>query len=112
MVYILNRPLFRRFKKNPKTNNNNRFYVLKVFFSSHDNRFSVHVTSLLNISLQSWCILFKKRKIDVFGRIGAYFCLVSIERGRGQDKYFYRRRSYNRLIHPQSIELVHDIAQY
>ena len=25
-----------------------------------------------------------------FGQIGAFFCLVSIERGRGQDKYFHR----------------------
>ena len=33
-------------------------------------------------------------KIEVFGRIGAYFCLVSIGRGRGQAKYFYRWRIY------------------
>ena len=48
----------------PETKNNNLFYILKLFISLilHDSRFSCPVTSLLNISLQSWCILFKIRK--------------------------------------------------
>ena len=49
--------------------------------------------------LSAFCVIFhfkvrvfclKYGKIDVFCRIRAYFCLVSIERGRGQDKYFHR----------------------
>ena len=34
------------------TDNDSRFYIINVFFSSHDNWFSCHVTSLLSISLQ------------------------------------------------------------
>ena len=90
MVYILNRPLFQRFKKSSGDKNNSRFYILKLFFLLHGNRFSCPVTGLVNISFQSWCILFKYGKIDVFCQISAFFCLVSIERGRGQEKYFHR----------------------
>ena len=50
--------------------------------------------------------------MGVFYQSGAFFCLVSIERGRGQDKYFHTRRSYDRFIHSQSIKLVHDLALY
>ena len=46
---------------------NSRFYILKLFFSSHDNRFSCPVTSLLHISLQSCHILFKVQKNRRFG---------------------------------------------
>ena len=80
-----NQPLFSAIWIFSKTKNNSRFYVLKLFFSSYDNRFSCLITILLHISLQSCCILFKYGKVDVFGQIGAYICLVSIERGRGQD---------------------------
>ena len=48
--------------------------------------------------------------MDVLRRIGAYVYLVSIERGRGQDKYFHRWRIYDRFIYSQSIKLVHDLA--
>ena len=113
MVYILkSAPFFGDLKNFPETKNNSRFYILKLYFLLHYNQFSCSVTSLLNIALQSWCILFKIRKIDVFGQIGAFFCLVSIERGRGQDKYFHRWRSYDRFIHSESIKLVHDLALY
>ena len=80
--------------------NNSRFYILKLFISLHDSQFSCPITSLLNISLQSWCILFKIRKMAVFCRISAYFRLVSIERGRWQDKYFITWHSYDSFIHP------------
>ena len=110
--YIKSAPFFGYLKKIPETKNNSRFYILKLYFILHYNLFSCSVTSLLNIALQSWCILFKIREIDVFGQIGALFCLVSIHRGRGQDKYFHRWRSYDRFIHPQSIKLVHDLALY
>ena len=67
MVYILNRPLFFGDLKNfPETKNNSRFYILKLYFLLHYNQFYCSVNSLLNIALQSWCILFKIRKIDVF----------------------------------------------
>ena len=89
-LYIKSAP-FSAIKNNVQSKKNNcRFHILKLYFLLHYNRFSGSVTSLLNIALQSWCILLKIRKIDVFGQIGAFFCLVSIERGRGQDKYFHR----------------------
>ena len=65
-LYIKSAPFFGDLNFVPETKNNNRFYVLKLLFLFYDNRFSWPVTSLLNISLQSWCILFKIRKIDVF----------------------------------------------
>ena len=90
-LYIKSAPFFGDLKKFPETKNNNRFYILKLYFLLHYNQFSCSVTSLLNIALQSWCILFKiRKKSTFFGQIGAFFCLVSIERGRGQDKYFHR----------------------
>ena len=76
-------PFFRRFNFFQRQKNNSRFYILKLFFSMHDNQFSSPVTSLLHIS--KCCILFKMRKIDLFGRIGAYCCLVGKKRGRGQN---------------------------
>ena len=67
MVYILNRPLFfGDLKKIPETKNNSRFYILKLYFLLHYNQFYCSVNNLLNIALQSWCILFKIRKTDVF----------------------------------------------
>ena len=111
-LYIKSPPFFSDLKNLLETKNNSRFYILKLFFLLHGNRFSFPVTSLVNISIQSWCILFKIRKIDVFCQISAFFCLVSIERGRGQEKYFHRWRSYDRFIHSQSIKLVHDLALY
>ena len=89
MVYVINRPLFRRLKMFPETKNNSRFYILKLFFSSHDNRFSSPNTSLLLILPQICCILFNMRENRRFWTTGPYFWLVSKERGRGQDKYFY-----------------------
>ena len=89
-LYIKSAPFFGDLKIFPETNNNSQFYILKLYFLLHNNRFSCAVTSLLNIALQSWCILFKIRKSTFFDQIGAFFCLVSIERGRGQDKYFHR----------------------
>ena len=65
-LYIKSAPFFGDLKKIPETKNNNRFYILKLYFLLHYNRFSCSVTSLLNIALQSWWILFKIRKIDVF----------------------------------------------
>ena len=89
-LYIKIGPFFGDLKKIPETKNNSRFFILKLYFLLHYNQFYCSVNSLLNIALQSWCILFKIRKIDVFDQIGAFFCLVSIERGRGQGKYFHR----------------------
>ena len=89
-LFIKSAPFFGDFKNFPGTKNNSRFYILNLYFLLHYNQFSCNVTSLLNIALRSWCILFKIRKIHVFGQIGAFICLVSIERGRGQDKYFHR----------------------
>ena len=67
MVYILNRPLFSAIKKNfLERKNNSQFYILKLYFLLHYDQFSCSVTRLLNIALQSWCILFKIRKIDIF----------------------------------------------
>ena len=66
MVYIKSAPFFGDLKFFPETKNNSRFHILKLFVSLHDSGFSCPVTSLLNISLQSWCILFKIRKNDRF----------------------------------------------
>ena len=100
-LYIKSAPFFGDLNFFPEAKNNSRFYILKLFISLHDSRFSCPVTSLLNISLQSWCILFKIRKNGrFFCWISAYFRLVSIERGRGQDKYFHTWRSYDSFIHP------------
>ena len=55
-------PFFSDLKNLLETKNNSRFYILKLFSLLHGSRFSCPVTSLVNISLQSWCILFKKRK--------------------------------------------------
>ena len=89
MVYIINRLLFRRFKVFPETKNNSQFYILKLFFLSYDNRFPCRFTRLLHISPQNCCFLFKMRKhTRRFCRICAFFCLVSIELGRGQNYYF------------------------
>ena len=96
-LYNKSAPFFGDLKNFPETKNKSQFCILKLFFLSHDNYFSCPVTRLLNISL---------------GRIGSYFCLVSIERGHGQDKYFHRWRSYYWFIHSQSIKLVHDLALY
>ena len=46
------------------------------------------VCYIFHLKVVAFCLKFGKT--DVFGFIGASFCLVSIERGRGQDKYFYR----------------------
>ena len=77
MVYIIKRPPFLDdLESLPETNNNNRFYILNLFYSSHNNWFSCPGTSLLHISLQSCCILLEFQKIDVFFcGICAYFCL-------------------------------------
>ena len=61
-LYIKSAPFFSDLKNLLETKNNSRFYILKLFFLLHCNRFSCPVTSLVNISLQSWCILFKIRK--------------------------------------------------
>ena len=111
-LIIKSAPFFSDLKNLLETKNNNRFYILDLFFLLHGNQFSCPVTSLVNVLLQSWCILFKIRKIHVFGQISAFFCLVSIERGRGQEKYFHGWRIYDRFIHSQSIKLVHDLALY
>ena len=66
VYYIKSAPFFGDLNFFPETKNNNRFYILKLLFLFYDSRFSWPVTSLLNISLQSWCILFKIRKINVF----------------------------------------------
>ena len=65
-LYIKSAPFFGDLKKFLETKNNSRFYILKLYFLLHYNQFSCSVTSLLNITLQSWCILFKIRKIDVY----------------------------------------------
>ena len=68
-IYGLNiksAPFFGDLKNFPETKNNSRFNILKLYFLLHYNQFSCSVTSLLNIALQSWRILFKIRKIDVF----------------------------------------------
>ena len=64
--YNKSAPFFSDLKNIPKTKNNSRFYILKLFFSLHDKWFSCPVTSLLNISLQSCCILFKIRENQCF----------------------------------------------
>ena len=89
-IYLIGPLFFGDLKNFPETKNNSRFYILKLYFLLHYNRFSCSVTSLLNIALQSLfkCFLFKIRKIDVFGQIGAFFCLDSTDRGRGQDNIF------------------------
>ena len=46
------------------------------------------VCEIFHFKFGAFCL--KYGKIDVFGRVGAFFCLVSIERGRGQNKYFHR----------------------
>ena len=63
---IKSAPFFGNLKKFPETKNNSRFYILKLFFLLHYNRISCPVTSLLNIALQSWCILFKIQKNRCF----------------------------------------------
>ena len=68
------------------------------------------VCYIFHLKVVTFCL--KYGKFDVSGRIGAYLCLVSIEGGRGQDLYFYGKRSYDRFIHSQSIKLVHDLALY
>ena len=50
----------------PETKNNYQFYILKLFFSSYDNRFSCPVTSVLHILPQNGSILFKMRKNRCF----------------------------------------------
>ena len=65
-LYIKSAHFFGDLKKIPERKNNSRFSILKLYFLLHYNQFSYSVTSLLNIALQSWCILFKIRKIDVF----------------------------------------------
>ena len=60
-IYLI-APFFSDLKNLLETKNNCRFYILKLFFLLHGNRFSCPVTSLVNISIQSWCILFKIRK--------------------------------------------------
>ena len=72
-LYIKSAPFFGDLNFFPETKNNSRFYISKLFISLHDSRFSCPVTSLLNISLQSWCILFKIRKN---GRILPNRCLL------------------------------------
>ena len=59
-------PFFGDLKNFPETKNKSRFYILKLYFLLHYNQFYCSVNSLLNIALQSWCILFKIRKINVF----------------------------------------------
>ena len=46
------------------------------------------VCEIFHFKVGVFCL--KYGKMAVFCQIGAYFCLVSIERGRGQDKYFHR----------------------
>ena len=46
------------------------------------------VWKIIHFKVGVFCL--KYGKIDVFGQISAFFCLVSIERGRGQEKYFHR----------------------
>ena len=41
------------------------------------------VCYIFHLKVVAFCL--KCGEIDVFGRLDAYFCLVSIERGRGQD---------------------------
>ena len=65
-LYIKSAPFFSDLKNLLETKNNSRFYILKLFFLLHGNRFSSPVTSLVSISLQSWCILFKIRKNQRF----------------------------------------------
>ena len=65
-ITLKSAPFFGDLKIFQQTKDNSPFYILKLCFLLHDNRFSCSVTSLLNISLQSWCILFKIRIIDVF----------------------------------------------
>ena len=65
-LYIKSAPFFGDLNFFPETKNNSRFYILKLFFSLHDSWFSCPVINLLNISLQSWCVLFKIRKTERF----------------------------------------------
>ena len=46
------------------------------------------VCSIFHFKVGVFCL--KYGKMDVLRQIGAYFCLVSIEQGCGQDKYFHR----------------------
>ena len=57
-LYIKSAPFFGDLKKFPETKNNSRFYILKLHFLLHYNRVSCPVTSLLDIAIQSWCVLF------------------------------------------------------
>ena len=61
-LYIKSVPFFSDLENLLETKNNSRFYILKLFFLLHGNRFSCPVTSCVNSSLQSWCILFKIRQ--------------------------------------------------
>ena len=55
-------PFFQWFKEFSRDKKLQPILYLKLFFSSHDNRFSCPVTSLLHISPLSCYILFKMRK--------------------------------------------------
>ena len=86
MVYIINRPLFLSdyiFSQRQKITTD----FISQNFSFH--RMTIDFPVLLQLcyifplKVVAFCL--KYGNIDVFGRIGAYFCLVSIEGGRGQD---------------------------
>ena len=91
MVYIIKRPFLCDLENVPETINNNRCHILQLFFSLHDNLFSCAVPSVLCISPQSCCMLFKDRKKSMFlaGSV-LVFAPIGIEQGFGQDKYFHR----------------------
>ena len=89
-LYIKLAPFFGDLKKFPETKNNSRFYILKLYFLLHYNQFSRSVTSLLNIDFKVGVFCLKYERSTFFGQIGSFVCFVSIERGRGQDKYFHR----------------------
>ena len=62
MVYIIKRSLLCDLKNVQETINNSQFYILNLFFSSYDNRFSNAVPCILRFSAQGCCILCKYRK--------------------------------------------------
>ena len=50
----------------------------------------VNYSSLMAVKIGVFCLKYEKSTVFFFGQIGAFFCLVSIGRGRGQGNYFHR----------------------
>ena len=74
---------FGQFKKKfTDTNDNSIFYILKLFFSLHDNKFSTSVTSLylFHCTVVAFCL--NNGKL-FFSELVLIFALVRIEQGLG-----------------------------